>query len=211
MKRTTSETWTPGVYNRLAKYYDHLSSWFFPVADRARKKAVEGLTSGSILDIGCGTGALLAFAHEKGLECHGIDTSPGMLNQARAKVPEAELIRASFYAMPFADGSFDCVTETNAVSGADIDAHRILPEMLRVCKIGGEIRLVDWAVPPEVTWQNRLIMKLGAITGDAPKDYQGIFRELGYESQSEVLGQQGLYQCIKVKKEQSLRSGVSLL
>jgi ubiquinone/menaquinone biosynthesis C-methylase UbiE len=201
MSSSTSEIWTSKVYDRLSKYYDRLSRWFFPMADKVRKRAVEGLTAGSILDVGCGTGTLLAMAHENGLQCYGIDTSQGMLNQARAKVPEAELKGASFYDIPYAEGTFDYVVETNAVSGADIDARKVLSEMLRVCKGGGEVRLVDWSTPPRETWQNRLIRKLGVLSGDVPKDYPGIFRELGYEPESEILGHHGLYQLIRVKKE----------
>jgi hypothetical protein len=51
--------WTPDLYDRLSKYYDHLAKWLFPIGDHGRQKVVTGLESGSILDIACGTGTLL--------------------------------------------------------------------------------------------------------------------------------------------------------
>ena len=62
-----------------------------------------------------------------------------MLNQARDKVPSAELKRASYYEIPYQDGRFDYVVATNALSGTCIDARGVLSEMTRVCKSGGGV------------------------------------------------------------------------
>ncbi|MFN2236964.1 MAG: class I SAM-dependent methyltransferase [Anaerolineales bacterium] len=56
---------------------------------------MEKLTSGSVLDVACGTGTQLEKATKKGLKCAGIDLSEGMLAQARRKVPKATLSSSS--------------------------------------------------------------------------------------------------------------------
>lgn len=51
-----------------------------------------------VLDLGCGTGTLLATLHQMsgGIELWGIDCSARMLDRARGKVPTARLIQADF-------------------------------------------------------------------------------------------------------------------
>lgn len=194
--------WTPQTYNKIAKYYDTFSWLVSP--EGSHQKVIEDLNTGSILDVACGTGTLLALTHAKGLQCYGLDTSEGMLAQARAKVPEAELKQGSFYEIPYPDEYFDYVVETNALGGEEIDVKKVLSEMLRVCKKGGEVRIGDLATPPRETWHHRLVSNLGRLTtGDIPQDYQGIFRELGYEPEIEIFGWHEMYQIFRVKKVSS--------
>lgn len=192
--------WTPGFYDLLARQYDRFFKLFFHMGEEGYRSVLDGLDSGSIVDAACGTGTLLAMAQAKGMRCYGIDNSPGMLDQARAKVPQGEFNLASFYDMPYADGSFDYVVETNAVSGVRIDARQVLSEMIRVCKGGGELRIADWGKPAQETWKNRLLIEMGILIGDFPHDYDSIFRELGYEATVEVLGVDGIYQFVSVTK-----------
>jgi ubiquinone/menaquinone biosynthesis C-methylase UbiE len=179
--------WTTRTYDRLAKYYDFFMRVAFRVGEKGRERIVGRLGVGSILDVACGTGTLLTMAHEKGLECYGIDLSQGMLDQARAKVPDAELRKASFYEIPYPDERFDYVAATNALSGTYIDVRPVLLEMIRVCKRGGGIYIAEWPKAERETLLERLVVRLASLNDDAPKDYQGIFRELGYEPEVEVL------------------------
>jgi ubiquinone/menaquinone biosynthesis C-methylase UbiE len=179
--------WTKRTYDKLAKYYDFFMRVFFPVGEEGRRRIVERLGDGSLLDVACGTGTLLARAHKKRLKCYGIDISQGMLNQARAKVPNAQFNRASFYEIPYPDGHFDYVVATNALSGDFIDARRVLSEMIRVCKSGGGIYIAEWPKAARETFMERLIVKLASLNDDAPKDYVMIFRMLGYDPEVEVL------------------------
>jgi len=201
MKRLSlAGIWTPRLYDLLARQYDRLFKLFFPMGEEGYRRVLDGLISGSIMDVACGTGTILAMARAKGMRCYGIDNSPGMLEQARAKVPEAEFKVASFYDIPYAGGSFDYVVETNAVSGVRIEAWQVLSEMVRVCRDGGEVRIADWGKPARETWRNRLLVELGILIGDFPHDYATIFRELGYEPAVEVLGVDGIYQFVSVRK-----------
>ena len=151
--------WTPDLYSKISKYYDLLYRLFFPIGKKGQHAVLRGLEVGSLLDVACGTGTLLAMAHEAGLKCYGMDNSNGMIAEAKLKVPEAEFRLASFYEIPFEDESFDYVIETNAVSGEEIEVERVLQEMLRVCKVGGEIRIGDYARPARMTWTNKVSEK----------------------------------------------------
>lgn len=181
--------WTTKTFDRLSNYYDKFMRIFFPIGEKGRERIVERLEAGSVLDVGCGTGTLLDLASGKGLRCFGIDLSKGMLTQAKSKVPEAYLARASFYELPFPSECFDYVVATNALSGTFIHEKDALLEMIRVCKQRGSVHIAEWPVAQEDTIGERLIVKLASLNDDAPKDYLTIFRELNLESEVEPLDQ----------------------
>lgn len=172
--------------------------YFFPVGEKGREKIVEKLTSGSVLDVACGTGTLLELAGKKGLECFGIDLSGGMLAEAKRKIPEAEIRQASYYELPYPDERFDYVVATNALSGAHIDAKKVLLEMLRVCRVGGCIYIAEWPKAEEDTFVERCIVWFAGLNDDAPKDYLAIFRDMGYEPEVDVINKR--YQVYGTRK-----------
>lgn len=191
--------WTPKLYDRIARYYDWMDR-LFPIGRRGHEKILEGEVVGSLLDIACGTGTLLALACKRGLRCSGMDTSSGMLAQAERKAPGAKFLQASFYEIPFPEGTFDYVVETNAVSGVEIDAGQVLREMIRVCKPGGELRLSDYAKPVAMTRLSQSIDRVLQYIGDYAYDYKALFNGFGYDPEVEVLGWGGMYQFIRVRK-----------
>ncbi len=185
--RNKPRIWTTKTFNRLSPYYDRFMKLFFPIGETGREKIVEKLTTGTLLDVACGTGTLLAMAREKGLKCYGVDLSGGMLAQAQRKVPNAEFQRGSFYRLPYAEGSFDQVVATNALSGDAIDAGEALREMVRVCKTGGRICIAEWPKTDDESITEKIVIWLASLNDDAPKDYFGIFREMGYEPEVDAL------------------------
>lgn len=80
-------------YRWLATHYDRFFSPFAPFSERAHAVVLESILPGvkSACDITCGTGttALQLAAH--GLRTFGVDISPEMCRQARAKAREAGL------------------------------------------------------------------------------------------------------------------------
>jgi ubiquinone/menaquinone biosynthesis C-methylase UbiE len=192
--------WTPRLYSRISKYYDFFGRIFFPIGEKGHMKVVEGLQGGIILDVACGTGTLLEMAYQRGLSCYGLDTSQGMLAEASKKIPQANFKLASFYEMPFPDESFEYVVETNAVSGVEIDVEQVLKEMVRVCKIGGEIRIADYAKSHQPTWMTKIVERMLILVGDFAYDYVSVFKDFDYQPEVEPLGWKGMYQFIRIQR-----------
>lgn len=103
------------------------------------------LRQGSILDVGCGTGALTYLLKQNGYTVFGIDPSAGMLKVFR-KRGGRRFIQASSEALPFRPGSFDLVITIAALHHIrDKEAVRqTLAEMVRVAKPqGGKVLVWD--------------------------------------------------------------------
>jgi len=76
------------------------------------RDTLDGAGCKSVLDIGCGTGALCSVLHESGYAVTGVDSSAKMLAHAKKKSPAgiAYLQADAVSPLPFADKSFDlCV------------------------------------------------------------------------------------------------------
>jgi SAM-dependent methyltransferase len=84
-------------YDPIARFYaahwcSHYHPWALRILDRL---LLSRLPRGSrILDLCCGTGALMAALRARGFEVCGVDASEGMLAQARRLLPGAELVLA---------------------------------------------------------------------------------------------------------------------
>jgi len=68
----------------------------------------------AVLDVGCGSGLTLVLAAERGAVPSGVDISPGLLDIARDRLPQADLREADMESLPFGDAVFDAVTGVNA-------------------------------------------------------------------------------------------------
>ncbi|HLX87704.1 MAG TPA: class I SAM-dependent methyltransferase [Acidimicrobiales bacterium] len=99
-----------------------------------------------LLDIGCGAGLALTMARDRGAKVSGIDAAPGLLEVARRRLPETELLQGEIESLPYPDGSFDVVTSFNAVQFA-ADPVNALREAARVTAEGGRVALVTWGDP----------------------------------------------------------------
>ena len=80
---------------------------------------------GSVLDIGCGTGALLQAFRKRGYKVQGVDLAGGMLHHARRRGLDcriADVIRG----LDFGEKSFDLVTASFVVHGLDKEKRMIL-------------------------------------------------------------------------------------
>ena len=101
------------------------------------------------LDVGCGTGRLLAFLHHAwpGLRWTGLDLSPPYLAEARRLIgntARVKLIEGAAESLPFEDASLDLVVSSFLLHElpAEIRA-RALAEMARVLRPDGLAVVVD--------------------------------------------------------------------
>lgn len=97
----------------------------------------------SVLDIGCGTGALPKTLYHMGLKVTGVDPSSGMIRQARKKLKDLpiELLEIDpGEKLPFEDKSFDLVITSYVAHGLNSKERIELYEEMK--RIAGEIVII---------------------------------------------------------------------
>jgi SAM-dependent methyltransferase len=99
-----------------------------------------------VLEVGCGTGTLLADMTAAGYTCAAVDRSPQMVAATRSRLRRrssstaSRVLQASVEALPFANASFDCVVSTFPTDYIfDLAALR---EIVRVLRPGGRLVVV---------------------------------------------------------------------
>lgn len=124
-------------YRKLAEVEDNM--WYFhalnqrillPLAPWRGRQA-------EVLDAGCGTGGLIRALHdfEPLWLITGLDFSPVACSLARERTG-AKIVEGSITQLPFADQSFDIVTNADVISQVE-DPSLALSEFFRVLRPGG--------------------------------------------------------------------------
>lgn len=135
------------VYRRYADGYD---LYFGTLFEPGRRAVVERLCcqyGHDILEVGVGTGLSLPL-YPRDVQVIGIDISIEMLAHAQRRcrqehLPQVSgLVRMDAEHMAFADDSFDKVVAMYVASVVP-DPVRLVSEMRRVCKPGGELFIVN--------------------------------------------------------------------
>jgi len=92
----------------------------------------------TILDVGCGTGALCSVLNDKGLNVTGVDPAEKMLNIAREKPENKDIsfARANILeGLPFEDKFFDAAIASYVAHGMGQEERKLMyAEMSRVAK-----------------------------------------------------------------------------
>jgi ubiquinone/menaquinone biosynthesis C-methylase UbiE len=114
-----------------------------------------------VLDVGCGTGTLLALVREEvpSARVAGIDGDLQILAIAQRKAGGPHglpLVQAFSFALPFTTGCFDRVFSTLMLHHLTRDEKlATLREIVRVLRPNGELHVADWGPP-----HNRLMQAL---------------------------------------------------
>jgi ubiquinone/menaquinone biosynthesis C-methylase UbiE len=133
-------------YKRLAPDYD--AKWSFYVEETTRETLARlGLRpTDRLLDVGCGTGALLhrlAQSHAA-KRLSGVDPVPEMLAVARRRLPpEVELREGWAEQLPVESEQFDIVVSCNMFHYIR-QPMNALREMGRALRPGGRLIITDW-------------------------------------------------------------------
>lgn len=124
------------------------------VAALLRRTMPRQVSALRLVDMGCGTGGPLQHWIGLGLapeHCTGVDLLPERLAPAQTRLPVAVgLVAADAGRLPFADASFDIVSQFTMMSSVLDDAirERAAAEMLRILKPGGMIVWYDFWLNP---------------------------------------------------------------
>jgi ubiquinone/menaquinone biosynthesis C-methylase UbiE len=134
-----------GVFDRLAPRYDELRGELERWEEQLRVSIDEGLGGATrVLDVGCGTGSLVALLVERlGVRAWGVDASGAMIEQARRRgLRGVGFKQAQADALPFRDGWFDAVTMRLVVHLLGERRPAVFAELARVLRPEG--RLFVW-------------------------------------------------------------------
>ncbi|WP_298608816.1 class I SAM-dependent methyltransferase [uncultured Thiothrix sp.] len=121
-------------YDQLASDYDanrfgnSYGQYLHAQEHQIMQAWLQGAAPTASIDLGCGTGRFLQYAH------YGVDFSEQMLTQALHKFPKHQLIQASITNTPFLDQSFQAAfslhvffhLEKHTIKQVLQEAHRIL-------------------------------------------------------------------------------------
>ncbi|UPU37340.1 metalloregulator ArsR/SmtB family transcription factor [Geomonas paludis] len=136
-------------FDRHAAQWDELSRTLLPVPEYQEALLALVPEVPVLLEIGVGTGTLMAQLAGKARQVIGVDHSPAMLVEARRRlvqdgVPGAELRLGEMTHLPIADGGAGCVV-ANMVLHHAADPQAVLTEIVRVLQPQGTVVLADLA------------------------------------------------------------------
>ena len=122
-------------YDRWARIYDHDANPLPALEDPQVREALGDVRAREVLDLGCGTGRHTEWLVAGGARVTAVDFSEAMLEQARRKVPAADvrfIVHDRHEPLPLDDASFDAVVSGLVLEHLrDLDAffaeaHRVL-------------------------------------------------------------------------------------
>jgi len=145
---STAKNKTIRTFNKRSKNYDRtiegrLAGW-------SKLLLLEHIVindNDNILDIGCGTGKLLALLSEKGkANCFGIDITKGMIEAAKKNNPNMTFQISDCVSTPFDSDCFDILTVSMAYHHFT-ETLRFAQEAKRILKPDGMIYILEMRLP----------------------------------------------------------------
>ncbi len=150
-----------GITDRHVLLFQRISPiyrMFFSMQVRMYRKALVQLkaqsavpSGGSIIDIGCGTGALAFCLGAMGFQVTGIDAAPAMAAYSNKlnRNGKASFLVADALSLPFREKSFDCATASFVLHGLGRDRRMgLMREAARITR--GPVVFFDYIGPGSV-------------------------------------------------------------
>lgn len=131
----------PG-YDIWARTYDNPGNAAFALDEPHLTALVDPLPPGDALDAACGTGRYSAILAARGHRVVGVDSSPGMLERARERVPGGDFRLGDLTRLPVGDGAVGLVVCGLALTHV-ADLGPVLAEFARVLRPGGHAVVCD--------------------------------------------------------------------
>ena len=140
LKERHRKMWGLGDYPAMAR------DFLLPLGERLAEAAGAG-PGVRILDVASGTGNAAIAAAKRGADVVASDLTPELFDDGRARAREEgvelEWVQADAEALPFGDAEFDVVMSSIGVMFAP-HHEASAAELLRVCRPGGTIALINW-------------------------------------------------------------------
>jgi ubiquinone/menaquinone biosynthesis C-methylase UbiE len=162
-------------------------------------REIEAEQGAAVLDVGCGTGALLnkiADTHE--IKAHGIDTEENMIDVAKSKHPDMDFQLSPCENIPFGNQTFDILIACMAYHHF-ADKKGFAKEAARVLKPGGVLYIADprfpWVVRKTFNGILRCLKIVGAFF--KPQEIINDFAPYGFEGYG--VAADGYAQIVKLK------------
>ena len=163
---TNGEQWRSQILGGAGPFRQRLFAWGFSRFSRAaedymapHKKRLFHNLLGTVLEIGPGSGANLAYLNPHAVRWIGVEPNrfmhPYLARTARALRMEIETRHGVAEELPAADGSVDAVIATWVLCSVT-DQARVLKEILRVLKPGGKFLFIEHVASPHGTWLRRI-------------------------------------------------------
>jgi len=133
-------------YSQLAQVYDTKWSFYVERTTRETMTRLDLRPTDQLLDVGCGTGALLhsLSATHSTAQLSGVDPVPEMLAIARRRLSDTINLRQAWAEhLPFGAEQFDVVVSCNVFHYLR-QPIAALREMGRVLRPGGRLIITDW-------------------------------------------------------------------
>jgi ubiquinone/menaquinone biosynthesis C-methylase UbiE len=133
-------------YAQAASDYDLKWAFYVESTTRETLKRLPLTPRDRVLDVGCGTGELLAriAARYPDAKLSGLDPVPEMLAVAREKVSEKVELRVGWAdRLPWPDNTFDMIVSCNMFHYI-VHPVAAVREMERVVRPGGKVVITDW-------------------------------------------------------------------
>lgn len=153
-------------FDKRAEYYDE--GFEGKTSEKFYKLVIENIVLSEgmkLLDMGCGTGTILKRLSGKcAIKGFGIDVEEKMLEIARKKCPEMQIINCSCDNTPFEADSFDAIVACMAFHHFP-NKEDFAKECARLLKKGGKLYIADPKLPFIIRKLLHGILKLLKICG----------------------------------------------
>jgi malonyl-CoA O-methyltransferase len=150
-------------FERAAAYYDIFSVVQRGMAERLVER-IEREPS-SILDLGCGTGYLTLLLHRRFPQARidAVDFAPAMIEQARARVPEANFLTRDIEELELEPASYDLIA-SNATIQWLTEPEQTMARLVESLSARGELQLATFG--PRTFWElDEVLAELGCERG----------------------------------------------
>jgi ubiquinone/menaquinone biosynthesis C-methylase UbiE len=161
---------------------------------RWQRAVLDGISADAhILELGCGTGRLLAQRLRVG-SAVGVDVAMPMLRQAHRRLnghgERVPVLVADAAHLPFPDGAYDAVISTGVLT-AIAEPRPVLMEARRVVRPGGRMAFVELMPPRRRTLRGSVMMAALQAVRDRFHDIPELLAELGLEAEDREIGRAG--------------------